>query len=176
MAWNVGGNNNQQGGYQQSYQQGGYQQNGGYQQSYQQPAGDEGREFSWDGDTITADGSDYILLPPGDYNFTISKFDRTRSQGSDKMPPCNMAVVYFEIHSDQGDVTVRENYLLHSKFEWKLSQLFSSVGLKKKGEPCPLNFNALPGRSGRLKLKHTRGTGEKANNEYNAIDRLYAQE
>jgi hypothetical protein len=87
-----------------------------------------------------------------------------------------MAVVYFEIHSDQGDVTVRENYLLHSKFEWKLSQLFSSVGLKKKGEPCPLNFNALPGRSGRLRLKHTRGTGEKANNEYNAIDRLYAQE
>ena len=173
MAWNVGGNNNQ-GGYQQGgYQQGGYQQSY-QQQSYQQPAGDEGREFSWDGDTITADGNDYILLPPGDYPFTITKFDRARSQGSDKMPPCNMAVVYFEVHSDQGDVQVRENYLLHSKFEWKLSQLFSSVGLKKKGEPCPLNFNALPGRSGRLKLKHTRGTGEKANNEYNAIDRLYA--
>lgn len=169
MAWSVGGNNNQQ--YQQSYQQG-----GGYQQPYQQSAGGEGREFNWDGDTITADSSDYILLPPGDYNFTIVKFDRARSQGSEKMPPCNMAVVYFEIHSDQGDGQVRENYLLHSKFEWKLSQLFSSVGLKKKGEPCPLNFNALPGRSGRLKLKHTHGTGEKANTEYNAIDRLYAQE
>ena len=171
MAWNVGGNNNQQ------YQQG-YSQPQGYsvpQQTYQQyqPAGDEGREFSWDGDTITADDN-YILLPPGDYNFTIAKFDRTRSKGSEKMPPCNMAVVYFDIHFDQGDVQVRENYLLHSNFEWKLSQLFSSVGLKKKGEPCPLNFNALPGRSGRLKLKHTRGTGEKANNEYNAIDRLYA--
>ena len=57
MAWNVGGNNNQ--GYQQGYPQGGYQQS--YQQNnYQQPAGDEGREFSWDGDTITADGSDNV--------------------------------------------------------------------------------------------------------------------
>ena len=151
MAWNVGGNNNQGG-----YQQSGYQQ-GGYQQSYQQPSGDEGREFSWDGDTITADGSDYILLPPGDYNFTIAKFDRTRSQGSDKMPPCNMAVVYFDIHSDQGDVQVRENYLLHSKFEWKLSQLFSSVGLKKKGAELGnigAAFDKAKGCEGHLKIKH----------------------
>ena len=176
MAWNVGGNNNQQGGYQQSYQQGGYQQNGGYQQSYQQPAGDEGRELDW-GDKITvSEGSDYILLPPGDYNFTIAKFDRSRSHGSDKMPPCNMAIVYFNVHSDQGDVQVRENYLLSTKFLWKLSQLFCSVGLAKPGDELSMPWSSLPGRSGRLKLKHVNGTGEKANREYNAIDRLYAQE
>lgn len=158
MAWNVGGNNNYQNNYQQnSYQQ--PQQNG------------EGREFSWDGDTITRD-DEFILLEPGEYPFTIEKFERSRSQGSDKMPPCNMAVVYFTVHSDQGDVTIKDNYLLHSKFEWKLSQLFSSVGLKKKGEPCQLNFTALPGRTGYMKVKNEPGTGQYASSIFNRVDRL----
>lgn len=158
MAWNVGGNT----GYQNNYQQNSYQQ--------PQQTG-EGREFSWDGDTITRD-DEFILLEPGEYPFTIEKFERSRSQGSEKMPPCNMAVVYFTVHSDQGDVTIKDNYLLHSKFEWKLSQLFSSVGLKKKGEPCHLNFTALPGRTGCMKVKNEPGTGQYASSMFNRVDRL----
>lgn len=168
MAWNVGGNtgynNGQQGGY--GYQNN-YQQNQN-QNSYQ-ASGD--REYSWDGDTISKD-DEFILLEPGDYPFTIEKFERSRSQGSEKMPPCNMAVVYFTVHSNQGDVTVKENYLLHSKFEWKLSQLFTSVGLKKKGEPCPLNFTALPGRTGTVRIKNEPGTGQYAGSMFNRVDRL----
>ena len=168
MAWNVGGNtgynNGQQGGY--GYQNSGYQQN---QNNYQAGSGD--RDYSWDGDTISKD-DEFILLEPGDYPFTIEKFERSRSQGSEKMPPCNMAVVYFTVHSNQGDVTVKENYLLHSKFEWKLSQLFTSVGLKKKGEPCPLNFTALPGRTGTVRIKNEPGTGQYAGSMFNRVDRL----
>ena len=158
MAWNVGGNT----GYNNNYQQNSYQQ-------APQAGGD--REFSWDGDTITRD-DEFILLEPGDYPFTIEKFERSRSQGSEKMPPCNMAVIYFTVHSDQGDVTVKDNYLLHTKFEWKLSQLFSSVGLKKKGEPCPLNFTALPGRTGMVRIKNEPGTGQYAGSMFNRVDRL----
>lgn len=168
MAWNVGGNtgynNGQQGGY--GYQNSNNQQN---QNNYQTGSGD--REYSWDGDTISKD-DEFILLEPGDYPFTIEKFERSRSQGSEKMPPCNMAVVYFTVHSNQGDVTVKENYLLHSKFEWKLSQLFTSVGLKKKGEPCPLNFTALPGRTGTVRIKNEPGTGQYAGSMFNRVDRL----
>ncbi len=160
MAWNIGGNT-------------GYgTQNA--TQGYTQPQ-TEDREFSWDGDMISNDGSEYILLAPGDYDFTIEKFERSRSNGSDKLPPCNMAVVYFTVHSPQGDVTVRENYLLHTRMEWKLSELFCGAGLKKKGESCPLNFNALPGRSGRLRIKNEQGTGKNAGNTYNRIDKLYPQ-
>ena len=157
MAWNVGGNT----GYNNNYQQ----------NSYQAPQSGGDREFSWDGDTITRD-DEFILLEPGDYPFTIEKFERSRSQGSEKMPPCNMAVIYFTVHSDQGDVTVKDNYLLHTKFEWKLSQLFSSVGLKKKGEPCPLNFTALPGRTGTVRIKNEPGTGQYAGSMFNRVDRL----
>lgn len=167
MAWNVGGNTGYNNGQQGSYgYQNNYQQN---QNNYQAGSGE--REYSWDGDTISKD-DEFILLEPGDYPFTIEKFERSRSQGSEKMPPCNMAVVYFTVHSNQGDVTVKENYLLHSKFEWKLSQLFTSVGLKKKGEPCPLNFTALPGRTGTVRIKNEPGTGQYAGSMFNRVDRL----
>ena len=47
---------------------------------------------------------------PGDYNVTIEKFDRSRSSGSGKLPACNMAVVYFNVHAPNREITIRENY------------------------------------------------------------------
>ena len=43
-----------------------------------------------------------------------------------------MAVVYFRINHKGREVTIRENYILHSKLEWKLSELFCAAGLKKE--------------------------------------------
>lgn len=55
----------------------------------------EGRELGWE-DSIKQDAQDYEPIPEGDYNVTIEKFDRSRSKGEGKLPPCNMAVVYFK--------------------------------------------------------------------------------
>ena len=44
----------------------------------------------WD-DEIEKDGGDFVLLPEGDYNFTVAKFERGRFAGSEKMPACNQA-------------------------------------------------------------------------------------
>ena len=73
----------------------------------------EGREFGWD-DTIKEDAQEFEPLPEGDYNVTIEKFDRSRSSGSGKLPACNMAVVYFNVHAPNREITIRENYVLHS--------------------------------------------------------------
>lgn len=131
------------------------------------------REFGWD-DTIKQDAQEFPRLEPGDYDFTIDHFDRSRSQGSDKLPPCNMAVVYFNIHAE-GNPQIRENFILHSRLEWKLSQLFASVGLKKKGEELVMNWNALPGLTGRCKvsLDTDKNDPEK---KYNHIKELYPKE
>lgn len=93
----------------------------------------EGREYGWD-DTIKEDAQEFEPLPEGDYNVTIEKFDRSRSSGNGKLPACNMAVVYFIVHVPNREITIRENYVLHSSLEWKLSELFRGVGLKKEGE------------------------------------------
>ena len=134
----------------------------------------EGREFGWD-DTIKEDSQEFKLLPEGDYNVTIEKFDRSRSSGSGKLPPCNMAVVYFIVHAPEGEVTIRENYVLHSSLEWKLSELFRGVGLKKEGEELRMDWGALPGKTARAKIGQEAGS-KNPNKKYNIIEKLYPKE
>lgn len=129
----------------------------------------EGRELGW-GDTIQQDSQ---TLPEGDYNVTIEKYDRSRSKGEGKFPPCNMAVVYFIVHAPRRDVTIRENYMLHTSLEWKLSELFRGVGLKKKGEELHMDWNALPGKTARARIGITTGRNGK---EYNNIEKLYPKD
>lgn len=132
------------------------------------------REFDWN-DTIEKDSS-FVELPEGDYDFVIDHYERGRSQGSDKIPASNMAIVFFNIRSDDGqEASIRENFILHSKLEWKLSELFCSVGLKKKGEALKMNWNALPGLSGRA---HVTLDPDKKDptKKYNHISKLYPKE
>lgn len=112
------------------------------------------RELGWD-DTIEKDGgSGFVLLPAGDYYFTVAKFERSRFSGSDKMPPCNQAKLELTVHSpEHGDVIVFHNLFLHTKTEGLLSSFFSAIGQKKKGEPLRMNWNAVMGAKGKCKLE-----------------------
>lgn len=94
------------------------------------------------------------LLPEGDYDFTIDHFDRERFNGGKKIPPCNMAVVYFNIAAPDGRETqIRENFILHQSLMWKISQLFISVGLmKEKEEGYVPEWGKLAGLTGRAKV------------------------
>ena len=86
-------------------------------------------------DTIETDGSDYIILDEGDYNFVIMDFERGRFPGSTKIPPCNMAKVFLRIDGgDLGTGLVVENIYLAEKFQWKAAAFLRSIGLKKHGE------------------------------------------
>ena len=79
----------------------------------------EEKELQWD-DTITKDASDFILLPEGDYNFTVESFERGRHAGSEKLPPCNKAVLALRIEAAEGTVRITHNLFLHSKTEGML--------------------------------------------------------
>ena len=136
--------------------------------------GAEGRELSWD-DNIQNDSS-FMELPEGDYEFTIDHYERGRSQGSTKIPPSNMAIVFFNIRTPEGqEVTIKENYILHSRLEWKLSELFCGVGLKKKGEEVRMNWNALPGLTGRARVSLDADKNDPSK-KYNHIKKIYPKE
>lgn len=134
----------------------------------------EGRELGWD-DSILKDGGDFEPIPEGDYNFTIEKVDRGRSKGEGKLPPCNMAIVYFIIRDRDREVTITENFVLHSSLEWKLSELFRGVGFKKKDEAVRMNWGQLPGTTGRCKVGIKPGFKDPSK-KYNFIDKLYPKE
>ena len=126
------------------------------------------REYSWDDEIRSEDA--FTLLDAGDYEFEIVKYERARHEGSEKIPPCNKAVVTFKV----GDTILTENFLLCSTLEWKLSQLFLSVGLKRHGEPLRMNWAALPGRRGVCKVIVHKYMKEGSEREINRIDKLYA--
>lgn len=134
------------------------------------------RELGWD-DEIEKEGGGFILLPAGDYNFTVEKFERGRFQGSEKMPPCNQAKLTLTIHSpEHGDATVFHNLMLHTKTEGFLSNFFTGIGQKKPGEKLRMNWNTVTGAKGRCKVvqNHYKSKGEDRVN--NQIDTFYPYE
>ena len=64
---------------------------------------------------------------------------------------------------------------LHTKTEGLLSAFFSSLGLTKKGEPLRMNWNAVPGSTGRahITLDPDRNDPEK---KYNHVKRFYPKD
>jgi hypothetical protein len=135
------------------------------------------RELGWE-DEIEKDAGEFIVLPEGDYPFTVSKFERARFAGSDKMPPCNQAKLELTIHSQEhGDVTVFHNLFLHTKTEGLLSNFFAGIGQKKKGEKLRMNWNAVIGAKGKCKLeinKYTSNDGKERTN--NQVKKFYSYE
>lgn len=129
-----------------------------------------GRELDWD-DNIEKD-SDYVVLPEGDYEFVVESVERARHPGSDKLPPCNKAIVKLRIDSQYGTAIINHNLFLHTNMEGMLSAFFTAIGQKKKGEKLKMNWGSVPGSTGRAHVKPKQYNG----NEYNDIKKFYPKE
>lgn len=107
--------------------------------------------LSWDS-TIEKESS-FVLLEPGEYDFTVKGMTRgqyTPSANAKITEACPMAELELEVTDSKGQTaTVRENLILHTSLEWKISQFFISIGQKVKGEPFVPNWGAIIGTSGR---------------------------
>ncbi|QOY37069.1 hypothetical protein AWH56_005355 [Anaerobacillus isosaccharinicus] len=134
------------------------------------------RELGWE-DEIEKEGGNFVLLPPGDYNFTVAKFDRGRFPGSEKMPPCNQAKLELTIHSPQhGDITIFHNLMLHTKTEGFLSNFFMGIGQKKPGEKLRMNWNAVVRAKGRCKIIQNKYMSKGEERVNNQVETFYPYE
>lgn len=113
----------------------------------------KGYELGWD-DTIENDSPDYILLPIGDYDFTVTALERQRYEPKEgaKLPPCNMAILTLEIECKEGTAHIKHNLYLHSSTEGLLCAFFTAIGQRKHGERSRMNWNAIIGAKGRCKV------------------------
>ena len=91
------------------------------------------RELEWN-DVIEKDGGDYVLLPEGDYDFTVESFDRGRHNGSDKLPPCNKAMLKLRVESPPGTAYINHNLFLHTLTVGMLASFYASIGQKRAGQ------------------------------------------
>ena len=133
------------------------------------------RELDWE-DTIEND-SDFTILPAGDYDFEVIEFERARHAGSEKLPPCNKAVVTLKIKSPEGETTIRHNLFLHSKTEGMLCAFFTAIGQRQHGEKLQMNWSKVVGSTGRAKIEIKKITKDDGNVvEFNQVKKFYEHE
>lgn len=114
------------------------------------------RAFGWD-DEVSNDAPEFALLSPGEYGFEITKFERARHNGSEKLPACNKAIVHVRIEGEDTEgkpatTTLRHNLFLHSRTEGLLANFFVSIGQRERGESYTMDWNAVVGSTGRCKV------------------------
>lgn len=146
-------------------------------ENYMNPQAADGA-LGWN-DEITKD-DEFELLPAGTYDFKVKSLERGYFDGSEKMSACPKAdltlIVRDPVTGKEGKVF--ESLFLHSKSEWRLSQFFTSIGQKKKGEPLKMDWNKVPGSSGRLELTVNEYTSKKdgSKHENNRVGRYLPKE
>lgn len=134
------------------------------------------RELGWN-DSIEKDAGEYILLPAGEYDFVVESFERGRHAGSEKLPPCNKAILKIRIDTNEGTARIDHQLFLHTKTEGLLSAFFSSIGLKDKGQRVVMNWNLVPNATGRCKIKIENWTDRDGNErQSNRIERFLPKE
>lgn len=138
------------------------------------------RELGWD-DEITQDSAGFVQLTPGDYQFTVTNFERARHtpnpQNPGKLPACNKAIITLQIETAEGTAQLTHNLFLHTTTEGMLSAFFGAIGQKKHGEPLRMNWNTVIGAKGVARINKRKGTGQYADKEYDNIkSMIYADE
>lgn len=124
--------------------------------------------LGWD-DTIENDGGEYIVLPEGDYPFTVTSFERGSFPGGAKIPACNKAVLTLTVEHEGSSVNVKTDIILYKTIEWKISAFFRCIGLKKHGEKLKMKWNEVVGRTGRAHFKPREGRDGR---QFNDVDRF----
>lgn len=138
------------------------------------------RELGWDeGFDKDFSENDFIVLPEGDYDFTVESFERARHEGSEWTPPCNKAILKLKIDTEEGSTIVVLNLYLCSKDSCRrtIYRFHESIGLVKDGETLKPNWNAgaLVGQTGRAHIVQ-RPDKNDPSKIYNNIKSFYPKE
>ncbi len=120
---------------------------------------DDGQEF------------EYVVLEPGDYDFTVKSFERGKTKDTHN----NMAILELEVTDGKKKAIVKDWIVLTNKTVWKIASFFRSIGLKKHGEKVKMKWKESIGRSGRCTLaqeerESQKGNTYKTNSVYAYID------
>lgn len=107
----------------------------------------EDMNLDWDS-PISAEEKEFTVAPEGEYNFSVTGFERTTSSRGSKMAKLTLG-----IETDEGVLPIFDYLVLTTKMEWKLSQFFECIGEKEKGVPLKsMPWDKVMGAEGRAKV------------------------
>ena len=123
-------------------------------------------------DVLESDGQEFVVLPEGDYTFTVTSIERGHFPGGQKIPSCNKVTVMLAIDNDQGIATARVDLILYRTVEWKIAAFFRSIGQKKHGEKTVMNWNKVVGSRGKAHFKPREYQKDGQTRQVNDVDRF----
>ena len=133
-------------------------------------------ELGWN-DVIENDSPEFVILPDGDYDFEVIDFERGRHNGSEKLPPCNKAIVHIRIEGKEGVSTIKHQLFLHTITEGMLCAFFAGIGQRQKGEKMKMNWSRVVGSKGRCKIGTRKWTNEEGKEMvFNEVKKFYEPE
>lgn len=112
-----------------------------------------GQEMGWDDEVENT--SAFVDIADGIYDFIVDHFERSKVGGDSKYSGQNMAVIYCNIQAE-GEPQLKTNIIMNTKFQWKISQFFISIGQMKNEKNARLkpNWNMVGGSRGRCRIEH----------------------
>lgn len=133
---------------------------------------EEIRAIGWDEEITVEKEPEFVLLEPGEYNFTVTSFERGHYDGSSKLPACSVAKLELKCSNGIQETTVFANLFLVSNQKWKLTHFFKSCRLIAADMPEGVNY-AMPwsrviGAQGRALIKNREYNGK----QYNEIEKF----
>lgn len=118
---------------------------------------DDMQILGWDDEV--EEGSPFVLLPEGNYPFTITGLEKgiyeKPANRESKIPAnCPKATVTLEFITPTGEKsTLTENFYLYKKMQWKINQFFTSIGAPKNPEgKVKMNWGTVLGAKGAASL------------------------
>ena len=103
--------------------------------------------------TISNDGNgEFVVLPEGEYEFLVTKFEKSVFDGSNRIPKCNMAELELAVRAESGTSLIRERLFLDESMEWKLCQFFSCIGQRAHGDKYVMDWSKVLGAKGRAHI------------------------
>lgn len=117
-------------------------------------------ELSWNDEINDLEGKGFTVLPAGVYPFEVRGFERARFKGSAKLPACNQAKLTLVVGDPSNQATINHNLFLHEKTMGFLCEFFRSIGQRKHGQACTMDWGKVPGSTGRCKVGIRTFTGD----------------
>ena len=77
--------------------------------------------LNWDDGLEASEEREFTLLPVGEYEFIVAKFEKAISKAGN-----NMAVLTLDVQSDKGHYPIFDRLVLAKECKWKLSQFLSA--------------------------------------------------
>ena len=117
--------------------------------------------------TFDIEEQEYVLLAPGEYEFTVDSVDFGDYNGSDKIPAC----VNIHVDTDKGRAFLNNNFYVCKEAAGMIAAFFKCIGMIKEGQKTfSPDWDHIKGKKGIVKTSQREYKG----NMYNQVDRFVA--